>query len=71
MGALSLVHWVIVLVIVMLVFGTKRVGSMGADIGKAIKDFKNSIRGDANESGNIAKSRIISDKVHTHEPSEK
>ena len=44
MGTFSVWHWLIVLVIVMLVFGTKKVGNMGADLGKAVKGFKDGIR---------------------------
>ena len=40
MGGLSLWHWLIVLVIVVLVFGTKRLGSVGKDLGEAVKGFK-------------------------------
>lgn len=40
MGSLSIGHWVIVLAIVALVFGTKRLRSAGADLGGAIKGFK-------------------------------
>ena len=43
MGSFSIWHWLIVLVIVVLVFGTKRLGSMGSDIGNAIKSFKKSM----------------------------
>ena len=40
MGGLSLWHWLIVLVIVVLVFGTKRLKNVGQDIGEAVKGFK-------------------------------
>jgi sec-independent protein translocase protein TatA len=46
MGSFSIWHWLIVLVVVMLVFGTKKIGNMGADIGKAVKGFKDGIKGD-------------------------
>lgn len=46
MGSLSIWHWLIVLVIVMLVFGTKKLGSMGGDIGKAVKGFKDGVKGE-------------------------
>jgi sec-independent protein translocase protein TatA len=38
MGGTSWVHWVILLVVVILIFGTKKLGNMGGDIGKAVKD---------------------------------
>ena len=45
MGSFSIWHWLIVLVIVMLVFGTKKIGNMGSDLGKAVKGFKDGVRG--------------------------
>lgn len=46
MGSLSIGHWLVVLLIVMLVFGTKKIGNMGGDLGKAIKGFKDGVKGD-------------------------
>ena len=46
MGSMSIWHWLIVLVVVMLVFGTKKLGNMGSDIGKAVKGFKDGIKGE-------------------------
>ncbi|MFI4941289.1 MAG: Sec-independent protein translocase subunit TatA [Burkholderiales bacterium] len=44
MGSLSIWHWLILLVVVMLVFGTKKIGNIGSDLGKAVKGFKDGIR---------------------------
>ncbi len=46
MGSISIVHWVVVLLIVVLVFGTKRLGTVGTDLGKAVKGFKDGVKGD-------------------------
>lgn len=46
MGSFSIWHWLIVLVIVMLVFGTKKLGNIGSDLGKAVKGFKDGVRGE-------------------------
>ena len=46
MGSMSIWHWLIVLVVVMLVFGTKKIGNMGSDIGKAVKGFKDGVKGE-------------------------
>jgi sec-independent protein translocase protein TatA len=46
MGSMSIWHWLILLIVVMLVFGTKKLGNMGSDIGKAVKGFKDGMRGD-------------------------
>ena len=43
MGSLSIWHWLIVLGVVILVFGTKKLGSVGSDVGSAIKNFKKSM----------------------------
>ena len=46
MGSFSIWHWLIVLVIVMLVFGTKKLGNIGEDLGKAVKGFKDGVKGE-------------------------
>lgn len=49
MGSFSIWHWLIVLVIVMLVFGTKKLRNIGSDLGGAVKGFKEGMKegGDA------------------------
>lgn len=49
MGGLSLWHWLIVLVIVVLVFGTKRLKNVGKDLGEAVKGFKQGVSGDGDD----------------------
>jgi len=44
MGTFSIWHWLIVLVVVVLIFGTKKLGNMGSDLGKAVKGFKEGIK---------------------------
>ena len=44
MGSLSIWHWLIVLIIVLLVFGTKKLRSLGSDLGGAVKGFKEGMR---------------------------
>ncbi|WP_353192656.1 Sec-independent protein translocase subunit TatA [Pandoraea pnomenusa] len=44
MGSLSIWHWLIVLVIVMMVFGTKKLRNMGSDLGGAVKGFKDGMK---------------------------
>lgn len=43
MGSLSIWHWLIVLLVVVLIFGTKKLRNMGGDVGGAIKEFKSSM----------------------------
>lgn len=49
MGLTSIWHWLIVLLIVVLIFGTKKLGSMGKDIGGAVKNFKDAMRDPASD----------------------
>lgn len=48
MGSFSIWHWLIVLLIVVMVFGTKKLKNLGSDLGGAVKGFKDGMRdGDA------------------------
>ncbi len=51
MGSFSIWHWLIVLVIVMLVFGTKKLRNMGSDLGGAVKGFKDGMKEGAAAAG--------------------
>ena len=44
MGSLSIWHWVIVLVVVVLIFGTKKLRNIGQDLGGAVKGFKDGMK---------------------------
>ena len=44
MGSFSIWHWLIVLLIVMLVFGTKKLRNVGQDLGGAVKGFKDGMK---------------------------
>ena len=54
MGGLSIWHWVIVLVIVVLVFGTKRLKNVGKDVGEAVKGFKQGMGDDERPGGELS-----------------
>jgi sec-independent protein translocase protein TatA len=49
MGSLSIWHWLIVLVIIMLVFGTKKLRNIGSDLGGAVKGFKEGVKEGASD----------------------
>ncbi|MCK9989744.1 MAG: Sec-independent protein translocase subunit TatA [Rugosibacter sp.] len=49
MGSFSIWHWLIVLVIVMLVFGTKKLRNIGSDLGGAVKGFKDGLKEGASD----------------------
>ena len=44
MGSFSIWHWLIVLLIIVLVFGTKKLKNIGSDLGGAVKGFKDGMR---------------------------
>jgi sec-independent protein translocase protein TatA len=44
MGSFSIWHWLIVLVVVVLIFGTKKLRNIGTDLGNAVKGFKEGIK---------------------------
>ncbi len=44
MGSFSIWHWLIVLLIVVLVFGTKKLKNLGGDLGSAVKGFKDGMK---------------------------
>ena len=44
MGSMSIWHWIIVLVIVALIFGTKKLRNIGEDMGSAVKGFKKGLQ---------------------------
>ena len=44
MGSFSIWHWLIVLLVVVLIFGTKKLRNIGADIGGAVKGFKDGMK---------------------------
>jgi sec-independent protein translocase protein TatA len=54
MGSLSIWHWLIVLVVVVLVFGTGKLKNAGSDLGKAVKGFKDGVKsGDEERQANV------------------
>jgi sec-independent protein translocase protein TatA len=44
MGSFSIWHWLIVLLVVILIFGTKKLRNMGSDLGGAVKGFKDGMK---------------------------
>ncbi|QEY23617.1 Sec-independent protein translocase subunit TatA [Neisseria animalis] len=60
MGSFSIWHWIIVLVIVVLVFGTKKLRNVGKDLGGAVHDFKKGLNEGAD--GQVKKDDVIEHK---------
>jgi sec-independent protein translocase protein TatA len=51
MGSLSIWHWLIVLLVVVLIFGTKKLRNIGQDLGGAVKGFKDGMKSADGEPG--------------------
>ena len=49
MGSFSIWHWLIVLLIVVMIFGTKKLKNMGTDLGSAVKGFKDGMKDGATD----------------------
>jgi len=70
MGSFSIWHWLIVLVIVMLVFGTKKLRNVGQDLGGAVKGFKEGMK-EASSEGDAGKPEQLDGKTINAEAKEK
>lgn len=51
MGTFSIWHWLVVLAVLVLVFGTKKLRNLGGDLGAAVKGFKQGMKEDGSGSG--------------------
>ena len=70
MGSLSIWHWLIVLLVVVLIFGTKNLRNIGKDLGGAVKGFKEGMRDDEEtpkqiQQGGQTIEGEVKDKTHT------
>ncbi|MEY5029253.1 MAG: preprotein translocase subunit TatA [Pseudomonadota bacterium] len=61
MGSFSIWHWLIVLLIVVMVFGTKKLKNIGSDLGGAVKGFKDGMKDGAADDKPAA--QVASDKA--------
>lgn len=64
MGSFSIWHWLIVLLVVVLIFGTKKLKNIGADLGGAVKGFKDGVKG-ANDAADEAAGGAAPQQVTT------
>lgn len=68
MGLGSLNHWLIVLVVILLVFGTGKLRNIGSDLGNAVKGFKKAMNDDdqppSTENKRIEASQDVEDETH-------
>ena len=51
MGTFSIWHWLIVLLVIILVFGTKKLKNLGSDLGGAVRGFKDGLKEGNKEEG--------------------
>ena len=58
MGSFSIWHWLIVLLVVVLIFGTKKLRNIGADLGGAVKGFKDGMKPGDEDKSALAKTEI-------------
>lgn len=60
MGSFSIWHWLIVLAIIVLIFGTKKLRNLGGDLGSAVKGFKDGMKSESDkaDAGVAAKGEI-------------
>jgi sec-independent protein translocase protein TatA len=64
MGGLSIWHWLIVLLVVVLIFGTKKLRNIGQDLGGAVKGFKEGMKSpEAEQPSQTASSQQIAGKT--------
>ncbi|MBC7701363.1 Sec-independent protein translocase subunit TatA [Aquabacterium sp.] len=66
MGSFSIWHWLIVLVIVMMVFGTKKLKNIGGDLGSAVKGFKDGMKDGGTTDASDAPGAPASQQVTNH-----
>lgn len=71
MGSFSIWHWLIVLLVVILVFGTKKLRNIGSDLGGAVKGFKEGVREDNDQAKQVGQNgqnadSEVKDKTNTH-----
>ena len=61
MGSFSIWHWLIVLLVVVLIFGTKKLKNIGSDLGSAVKGFKDGVKsgGEATPAGDAAPAQQV------------
>lgn len=64
MGSFSIWHWLIVLVVVIAIFGTKKLRNVGSDLGAAVKGFKDGMKdGSADAPGTPPPQQVTSAKA--------
>lgn len=65
MGSFSIWHWLIVLLVVVLIFGTKKLKNIGSDLGGAVKGFKDGMKsgGESADAGGTPPQQVTGSKA--------
>ncbi|ALF59584.1 Sec-independent protein translocase subunit TatA [Psychrobacter urativorans] len=63
MGSFSITHWLILLVVVVVIFGTSKLKNAGKDLGGAVKGFKEAVNDEQAEHKHKHKRRVLDHKV--------
>ena len=63
MGSFSIWHWLIVLLIVVMIFGTKKLKNMGTDLGGAVKGFKDGMKEGETPADAAAQQQVTASKA--------
>jgi sec-independent protein translocase protein TatA len=63
MGGLSIWHWLIVLLVVVLIFGTAKLRNIGKDLGGAVKGFKDGMKSSDDEAPSVESPQQIAGKT--------
>ncbi len=70
MGTFSIWHWLIVLVVVVLIFGTKKLKNVGSDFGAAVKGFKDGVKDGTSSADSPDSPAAPSQQVSTNKTSD-
>jgi sec-independent protein translocase protein TatA len=68
MGSFSIWHWLIVLLVVVLIFGTKKLKNMGSDLGAAVKGFKDGVKGAQDEPADVPPPQVTTQRSAAADP---
>jgi sec-independent protein translocase protein TatA len=63
MGSFSIWHWLVVLLIVVMVFGTKKLKNMGSDLGGAVKGFKDGMKDGSTDAASPAAGQVTNNQA--------
>jgi sec-independent protein translocase protein TatA len=64
MGSFSIWHWLIVLVVVIAIFGTKKLRNVGSDLGAAVKGFKDGMKDGSADAPAVPPQQVTASKVN-------